>query len=136
MTIITFIGAGSHRLHQNIAGRHPAPARRCGAPRIRLMDIDPKRLEESEVVVGKLARPWAGTAQGRDLLRPAPGAGGRGLRGGELPDRAGYEPATVTDFEVPKRSGLRQTIADTLGVGGIMRGPADRARTCGASART
>jgi len=34
----------------------------------------------------------------------------------------GYEPCTVTDFEVPKRFGLRQTIADTLGVGGIMRG--------------
>ena len=34
----------------------------------------------------------------------------------------GYEPCTVTDFEVPKRYGLRQTIADTLGVGGIMRG--------------
>jgi alpha-galactosidase len=34
----------------------------------------------------------------------------------------GYRPATITDFEVPKRFGLRQTIADTLGVGGIMRG--------------
>ena len=34
----------------------------------------------------------------------------------------GYEPATVTDFEVPKKFGLRQTIADTLGIGGIMRG--------------
>ena len=34
----------------------------------------------------------------------------------------GYEPCTVTDFEVPKRFGLRQTIADTLGIGGIMRG--------------
>ena len=34
----------------------------------------------------------------------------------------GYAPATVIDFEVPKRYGLRQTIADTLGVGGIMRG--------------
>ena len=33
----------------------------------------------------------------------------------------GYEPSTVIDFEVPKRFGLRQTIADTLGVGGIMR---------------
>jgi alpha-galactosidase len=34
----------------------------------------------------------------------------------------GYEPCTVTDFELPKRYGLRQTIADTLGVGGVMRG--------------
>jgi len=35
---------------------------------------------------------------------------------------AGYEPGTVIDFEIPKKYGLRQTIADTLGVGGIMRG--------------
>jgi alpha-galactosidase len=34
----------------------------------------------------------------------------------------GYKPATVVDFEIPKKYGLRQTIADTLGVGGIMRG--------------
>ena len=33
----------------------------------------------------------------------------------------GYQPCTVTDFEVPRRFGLRQTIADTLGIGGIMR---------------
>lgn len=34
----------------------------------------------------------------------------------------GYKPATVIDFEIPKKYGLRQTIADTLGIGGIMRG--------------
>ena len=34
----------------------------------------------------------------------------------------GYKPSTVVDFEIPKKYGLRQTIADTLGVGGIMRG--------------
>jgi alpha-galactosidase len=34
----------------------------------------------------------------------------------------GYKPSTVIDFEIPKKYGLRQTIADTLGVGGIMRG--------------
>ena len=33
----------------------------------------------------------------------------------------GYEPCTVTDFEIPKKYGLRQTIADTLGIGGIFR---------------
>ena len=35
---------------------------------------------------------------------------------------AGYKPGTVVDFEIPKKYGLRQTIADTLGIGGIMRG--------------
>ena len=48
----------------------------------------------------------------------------------------GYEPATVTDFELPKKYGLRQTIADTLGIGGIMRGLQDRAASLEASART
>ena len=32
-----------------------------------------------------------------------------------------YDPCTITDFEVPKKYGLRQTIADTLGIGGIFR---------------
>ena len=34
----------------------------------------------------------------------------------------GYEPSTVIDFDIPKKYGLKQTIADTLGIGGIMRG--------------
>ena len=34
----------------------------------------------------------------------------------------GYDPCTITDFEIPKKYGLRQTIADSLGIGGIMRG--------------
>ena len=33
----------------------------------------------------------------------------------------GYDPCTITDFEIPKKYGLRQTIADTLGIGGIFR---------------
>ena len=33
----------------------------------------------------------------------------------------GYKPSTVIDFEIPKKYGLRQTIADTLGIGGIFR---------------
>jgi alpha-galactosidase len=35
---------------------------------------------------------------------------------------AGYQPGTVVDFAVPQKYGLRQTIADSLGIGGIMRG--------------
>ena len=120
MTIITFIGAGSTVFTRNIAGDilH-RPALR-GAT-IRLMDIDPKRLEESEVVVGKLARTLGGTARVETYSDQR-----RALEGADFVvvsfQIGGYAPATVTDFEVPKRFGLRQTIADTLGVGGIMRG--------------
>ena len=34
----------------------------------------------------------------------------------------GYDPCTITDFEIPKKYGLQQTIGDTLGIGGIFRG--------------
>ena len=34
----------------------------------------------------------------------------------------GYKPSTIIDFKIPREYGLKQTIADTLGIGGIMRG--------------
>ena len=116
---VAFIGAGSTVFMKNIIGdilQRPALA---GA-RIALMDIDSKRLAESKIVVGKIVAslgvPAAVTTttdrrkalDGADFVVVAFQIGG-------------YEPCTVTDFEVPKRFGLRQTIADTLGVGGIMR---------------
>jgi alpha-galactosidase len=120
MTKITFIGAGSTVFTKNIAGdilQRPALA---GAE-IRLMDINPTRLEESEIVVGKMAQTLGGGATVR-TFRDQRAA----LDGADFVVVAfqigGYEPCTVTDFEVPKKFGLRQTIADTLGIGGIMRG--------------
>ncbi len=120
MTTIAFIGAGSTVFTKNIAGDilH-RPALR-GAT-IRLMDIDPKRLGESEVVVSKLARSMDAGARIETTTDRR-----RALEGADFVvvsfQIGGFEPATVTDFEVPKRFGLRQTIADTLGIGGIMRG--------------
>ena len=120
MTVITFIGAGSTVFTKNIAGDilH-RPALR-GAT-IRLMDINPRRLEESEVVVSKLAKSMDAHATVETFSDQR-----RALEGADFVvvsfQIGGFEPATVTDFEVPKRVGLRQTIADTLGVGGIMRG--------------
>lgn len=118
--VITFIGAGSTVFTKNIAGdilQRPA----LSGAQIRLMDIDPQRLEESEIVVGKLARTLGGTARVRSFTDRR-----KALEGADFVvvsfQIGGYEPCTVTDFEVPKRYGLRQTIADTIGVGGIMRG--------------
>jgi alpha-galactosidase len=120
MTTITFIGAGSTVFTKNIAGdilQRPALAN----AEIRLMDINPTRLAESEIVVGKLAQTLGGKATVR-TFRDQRAA----LDGADFVVVAfqigGYEPCTVTDFEVPKKFGLRQTIADTLGIGGIMRG--------------
>jgi len=117
---ITFIGAGSTVFMKNIIGdvlQRPALA---GAT-IALMDINPERLEESEIVAGKLAKTLGGTAKVETHSNQK-----KALDGADFVVVAfqigGYEPCTVTDFEVPKSYGLRQTIADTLGVGGIMRG--------------
>jgi alpha-galactosidase len=117
---ITFIGAGSTVFMKNIVGdvlQRPALA---GAT-IALMDINAERPEESEIVAGKLARTLGASAKVETYSDQK-----KALEGADFVVVAfqigGYEPCTVIDFEVPKKYGLRQTIADTLGVGGIMRG--------------
>ncbi|MCC5974995.1 MAG: alpha-glucosidase/alpha-galactosidase, partial [Rubellimicrobium sp.] len=120
MTVITFIGAGSTVFTKNIAGDALQRAALKDAT-IRLMDINPKRLEESEIVVGKLASTLGGHAKVETYTDQR-----RAIAGADFVvvcfQIGGYDPCTVTDFEVPKKFGLRQTIADTLGIGGIMRG--------------
>ncbi|KAF0173372.1 MAG: alpha-galactosidase [Rhodobacteraceae bacterium] len=118
--VITFIGAGSAVFTKNIAGdilQRPALAH----AEVRLMDINPERLAESEIIVGKLAQALGGKATIKTYTNQR-----RALEGSDFVvccfQVGGYEPCTVTDFEVPKTYGLRQTIADTLGIGGIMRG--------------
>ncbi len=117
---IAFIGAGSTVFMKNIVGdvlQRPA----LGSAELRLMDINETRLEESEVVAKKLISTLGVGATVRTFLDQR-----AALDGADFVVVAfqigGYEPATVTDFEVPKTFGLRQTIADTLGIGGIMRG--------------
>ncbi|RBW62791.1 alpha-glucosidase/alpha-galactosidase [Ruegeria sp. A3M17] len=120
MTKITFIGAGSTIFMQNIVGDAlltPALADSHFA----LMDIDPVRLAESEAVAKAMIRSvGTGASVSTHTDRRA------ALEGANFVITAfqvgGYKPCTVTDFVIPKQYGLRQTIADTLGVGGIMRG--------------
>ena len=120
MTTITFIGAGSTVFTKNIAGDILHRPALSGAT-IRLMDINPKRLEESAIVVGKIAQTLGAAAKIETYTDQK-----RALTGTDFVvvcfQIGGYDPCTVTDFEVPKKFGLRQTIADTLGIGGIMRG--------------
>ena len=120
MTKVTFIGAGSTIFMKNIVGdvlHHPA----LSDATIALMDIDCGRLEESEIVARKLIETMGVGAKVETYSDRR-----RALDGSDFVVVAfqigGYQPCTVTDFEVPKAYGLRQTIADTLGVGGIMRG--------------
>jgi alpha-galactosidase len=117
---IAFIGAGSTVFARNLLGDillHPALA----ASRIWLYDIDPVRLRESATVAGRIRIALGSPATIESTLDL-----GAALDGADFAitmiQVGGYRPCTVTDFELPKRFGLRQTIADTLGIGGIMRG--------------
>jgi alpha-galactosidase len=117
---VTFIGAGSSVFMKNIVGdilQRPALA---GAE-IRLMDINPQRLEESEIIAKKLVSTLGVSATVKAYSNQREALDGTNFVVVCF-QIGGYEPSTVVDFEVPKKYNLRQTIADTLGVGGIMRG--------------
>ena len=120
MTKIAFIGAGSTVFMKNLIGDALLRPALADAD-IALMDIDAARLEESALVARKLA-----TSLGAGARVTATTDRRAALDGADFVIVAfqigGYKPCTVTDFEIPRAYGLRQTIADTLGVGGIMRG--------------
>lgn len=117
---IAFIGAGSTVFMKNIVG-DVLQRKALGGVTIALMDINPERLGESAVVAGKIVATLGVPAKVETHTDQR-----RALDGADFVIVAfqigGYEPCTVTDFELPKKFGLRQTIADTLGIGGIMRG--------------
>src|SRR5215203_4921551 len=120
MSKITFIGAGSTVFAKNLLGdifTFPELA----DVTISLFDIDPERLRISERVARALA-----TSMGANPVIEATTDRRRALDGADyainMIQVAGYKPGTVIDFEIPKKYGLKQTIADTLGIGGIMRG--------------
>lgn len=120
MPKITFIGAGSTVFAKNLLGDlFSFPE--LGNTTISLHDIDPERLRTTEIVAHKLAKQLnvnpviQATTDRRQALEGADYAI-------NMIQVGGYKPATVIDFEIPKKYGLRQTIGDTLGIGGIMRG--------------
>ena len=120
---ITFLGAGSTVFAKNVLG----DAMLCDVfsdSEICLYDIDGARLQESFLMLDNINRNSNG---GKASIKTFLGVENRrdALRGADFVVNAiqvgGYEPCTVIDFEIPKKYGLRQTIADTLGIGGIMR---------------
>ncbi len=120
MARITFIGAGSTVFARNLLGDILAFEELAGSE-IVLFDLDPDRLATSELVARRVADALGAPAKivaTTDRRAALDGA----TYAINMIQVGGYEPATVVDFEVPKRFGLRQTIGDTLGIGGIMRG--------------
>ena len=122
MVKITFMGAGSTVFAKNVLGDCMlSPV--LEESEIALYDIDPVRLDDSKRMLEAINKNNGGKATIHAYL----GVENRkdALRGANYVVNAIqvglYEPCTVTDFEVPKKYGLRQTIADTLGIGGIFR---------------
>ena len=120
MVKIAFIGAGSTVFAKNLLGDILSFPELADS-KIYLFDIDEERLRSSAIVARRVA----------DTLGASPELVAttdrrRALDGADyviaMFQIGGYKPATIIDFEIPKKYGLRQTIADTLGVGGIMRG--------------
>jgi alpha-galactosidase len=119
MAKIAFIGAGSTVFARNLL-RDLFTFPELHGSEIALMDIDPDRLAVTEVVARRVAE-----AAGASPVIEATTDRRRALDGADyainMIQVGGYDPATKTDFAIPKKYGLRQTIGDTLGIGGIMR---------------
>lgn len=120
MPKIAFLGAGSVVFAKTLIGDLLSYPEFREDLHLALHDIDPERLRVTEQVANKLAAALGAKprvtahADRREALTDADFAI-------NMIQVGGYQPATVTDFEIPKKYGLRQTIADTLGIGGIMR---------------
>lgn len=116
---IAFVGAGSAVFARALVrDTYTFPALRDAE--LRLMDIDPARLADTEAIANRLKAEANGSGAVTTHTELAPALDGADFVI-TMFQVGGYEPATVTDFEIPKKYGLRQTIADTLGIGGIMR---------------
>ena len=120
---ITFLGAGSTVFAKNVIGDAMLHESMQDFE-FALYDINEERLEESYIMVNALNQ---NINKGRARISKYLGESNRkdALRGADFVVNAiqvgGYEPCTIMDFEIPKKYGLRQTIGDTLGIGGIFR---------------
>lgn len=119
MSKITFIGAGSTVFAKNVLGDCMQTPALQGFE-LALYDIDLLRLRDSENMLSNLK-----LSSGSTCVVKAYTDRKEALRGAKYVVNAiqvgGYDPCTITDFEIPKKYGLRQTIADTVGIGGIFR---------------
>ncbi len=123
MVKICFVGAGSTIFVKNLMGDIFSESS-LDAIEVALYDIDAQRLDDSMRLIQKLNE---SINEGRARVKGYAGAEHRraALASADFVVNAvqigGYEPATVRDFEVPKEFGIRQTIGDTIGIGGIFR---------------
>ena len=119
MPRIAFMGAGSTIFAKSVLGDCILTPE-IENLEIALHDIDPVRLKDSKMMLENLSK-----NVGREVKIEAYLDRREALKGAKYIVNAiqvgGYDPCTITDFEIPQKYGLRQTIADTLGIGGIFR---------------
>ena len=117
---IAFLGAGSTVFARNVLG-DCLLSDQLPDFEIALYDIDEERLNESYIVISALRDKYKPCVKVEKFLDAR-----EAFKNADYIINAiqvgGYDPCTITDFEIPKKYGLRQTIADTLGIGGIFRG--------------
>jgi alpha-galactosidase len=105
---ITFLGAGSTVFARSLLGDCMASPV-LAESEIVLYDIDGKRLKESEKIISAINEGLGGKAK----IKSYHGAENRkeALRNSDYVINAIqvglYEPCTITDFEIPKKYGLR-----------------------------
>ncbi|MEB8417290.1 alpha-glucosidase/alpha-galactosidase [Enterococcus casseliflavus] len=120
MVKITFIGAGSTIFAKNVLGDAMLTPSLSEAD-IALYDINEQRLRESELMLRTINK---NANHDRAKIRTYQNRK-EALTDADFVINAiqvgGYQPSTVIDFEIPKKYGLRQTIGDTMGIGGIFR---------------
>lgn len=119
MSKITFLGAGSTVFAKNVLGDCMLVPALEGFE-FALFDIDEQRLRDSERMLTNLKESLKKNIVIKSFFNRK-----EALRGAKYVINAiqvgGYKPSTVIDFEIPKKYGLRQTIGDTIGIGGIFR---------------
>ena len=116
---LTFIGAGSTVFAKNVLGDVILTPELEGFE-LALYDIDPVRLDDSF----KMLQNINVNTGGKFVINAYTDSKEAFKNANYLVNAiqvGGYDPATIIDFEIPKKYGLRQTIADTLGIGGIFR---------------
>ena len=120
MTKLTIIGAGSAVFTKNIF-TDLMFIDEFKKMDIALVDIDKKRLKISHELLDVIAKKFNASPNIKSYTDRREALVGSDFIQSTI-QVGGYKPSTVIDFDIPKQFGLRQTIADTLGIGGIMRG--------------
>ena len=120
MIKLSIIGAGSAVFTKNIV-TDLLHIQEFKNMEIALVDIDENRLKVSHDLLNVISEKLDANIKIKSFTNRK-----EALQGSDFVQSTiqvgGYKPSTVIDFEIPNEYGLKQTIADTLGIGGIMRG--------------